>query len=110
MYPIKKFVFQSLALGGLVLAVTACNQASMEAQPSAVLTVDEVNTVIGKGTPNWDTFKKYEHKDVGSGLYLWEYEVEGGQKLQIGGADLKQAPTQVRLIDAEGNVIRSFDS
>ncbi|NGZ76755.1 hypothetical protein [Saccharibacillus alkalitolerans] len=51
---------------------------------------------------DWNTFKNYKHRDIGSGVYLREYEVEGGRKLQIGGADLKAAPTQMRLLDSEG--------
>ncbi|OWR30476.1 hypothetical protein CDO73_11215 [Saccharibacillus sp. O23] len=95
----------------MLLSLAACNPVSKEAQaqPAVMLTVNEANAVIERGTVKWDTFEKYKHTDIGSGLYLWEYEVEGGRKLQIGGADLNQAPTQIRLIDAEGEVVQTID-
>ena len=109
MNPAKKVVFLGIGLGALLLSLTACNPVSEEPRTSAMLTVNEANAAIERGTVDWETFEKYKHTDIGSGLYLWEYEVEGGRKLQIGGADLKQAPTQIRLIDAEGAVVQTID-
>ncbi len=111
MNPVRKVVFLGIGLGSLLLALTACNPVSKEdpARTSAMLTVNEANAAIEQGTVRWDTFEKYKHTDIGSGLYLWEYEVEGGHKLQLGGADLNQAPTQIRLIDAEGAVVKTID-
>lgn len=111
MTPVKKVGFLGIGLGTLLLASAACTPVANEArtQTSAILTVNEANSAIEQGTVNWETFRKYKHTDVGSGVYLWEYEVEGGHKLQIGGADLTQAPTQIRLIDAAGAVVQTID-
>lgn len=96
----KKSVFVSIVLCGLLLVCSACG--SSKSSSSSAITLQEVKTAIEDKTLNWDTFKNHKHKDIGSGLYVWEYEMEGGQKLQIGGPDLKASPTQVHLIDSEG--------
>lgn len=108
---VKKVIFLGIGLGALLLSLTACTPVSKEAeaQSSARLTVNEANAAIEQGTVTWATFEKYTHTDIGSGLYLWEYEVEGGHKLQIGGEDLNQAPTQIRLIDPDGEVVKAID-
>lgn len=88
---------------GIVLVLNSCSNFSDSKRSSSKLTLDQVQTSVREKTLNWDTFENYEHVDVGSGVYLWEYEVEDNHKLLIGGNDLKSSPTQVFLIDSEGN-------
>ncbi|WP_172255547.1 hypothetical protein [Saccharibacillus deserti] len=99
----QKRLLSTILCGFLVLPA-ACGSAVESGSSSPVLPLDEIREEAAKKTPDWDTFNEYTHTDIGSGLYLWEYEVEGGRKLRMGGADLNAAPTQVQLIDAEGEV------
>ena len=45
---------------------------------------------------DWADFKDYKGRDVGSGLYIWEYKLEGGFVLDVGG-DIQKKPIYILL-------------
>ncbi|MBP5434007.1 hypothetical protein [Ruminococcus sp.] len=50
------------------------------------LTLDIVKELSKKGSAlDWKDFEDYKGRDIGSGLYIWEFELEDGFKLLVGG-------------------------
>ena len=45
---------------------------------------------------DWADFKDYKGRDVGSGLYIWEYKLEDGYVLDVGG-DIMTKPMYILL-------------
>ena len=53
------------------------------------LTINTLKRVINNfDSPDiWDYLEKYEHNDLGSGVYYWEFYIEDSYKLTIIGKD-----------------------
>ena len=50
------------------------------------LTLDIVKELSKKGSAlDWKDFEAYKGRDIGSGLYIWQFELEDGFKLLVGG-------------------------
>ena len=47
----------------------------------------------------WSLFEKYEHTDIGSGNYVYEYTLTDGCKFYIAGPSLDEEPLRVYYID-----------
>lgn len=47
----------------------------------------------------WSLFEKYEHTDIGSGNYVYEYTLTDGGKFYIVGPSLEEEPWRVYYID-----------
>ncbi|WP_178385760.1 hypothetical protein [Peptoniphilus porci] len=49
------------------------------------LTINTLKRVINNfDSPDiWDYLEKYEHNDLGSGVYYWEFYIEDSYKLTI---------------------------
>ena len=73
---------------------------------SSKLTMDDLKTIIElKGIDNvsWDDFKRYSFQDIGSGNYVYQYELVDGSHLYLSGSDLDSPPTYIYVIDEDGN-------
>ena len=61
------------------------------------MTLNDVMRLAEKGNElDWSDFKDYKGRDVGSGLYIWEYKLEGGFVLDVGG-DIMKKPMYILL-------------
>jgi hypothetical protein len=50
------------------------------------MTIDDVKELAKKGDAlDWSDFEEYKSRDVGSGLYIWEFELEKGFFIRVGG-------------------------
>lgn len=62
------------------------------------MTIDDVRELANKGNDlDWSDFRDYNGKDVGSGLYIWEYKLENGYVLSVGGGDIQKKPDFILL-------------
>lgn len=74
------------------------------------LTLTKVKQLAEKGEDlSWDDFKQYKHEDVGSGLYIFRYDIDEKYCLMIGGGKIQAPPMYMRLI-YKGDDNKSMDS
>lgn len=61
------------------------------------LTINTLKRVINNfDSPYiWDYLEKYEHNDLGSGVYYWEFYIEDSYKLTIIGKDKKNRADEI---------------
>lgn len=45
----------------------------------------------------WAYLEKYEHNDLGSGVYCWEFYIEDSYKLTIIGKDKNNRADEIRI-------------
>ena len=71
------------------------------------LTIEDMLDLSEKGNDlTWSDFEGYEHTDVGSGLYIWELDIQDCNcKLHIGGGSLEEKPSYIRLTTWTGVVL-----
>ena len=63
------------------------------------LTIEKVKELAKKGDAlSWSDFEPYRHIDIGSGLYIYYYEIDEKYCLVIGGGDIQDAPLYIRLV------------
>ena len=63
------------------------------------LTIEKVKELAKKGDAlSWSDFEPYRHTDIGSGLYIYFYEIDEDYCLVIGGGDQQAAPMYIRLV------------
>ncbi|MCR4639902.1 hypothetical protein [Ruminococcus sp.] len=61
------------------------------------MTLNDVMRLAEKGDElDWSDFKDYKGRDVGSGLHIWEYKLEDGYVLDVGG-DIQKKPIYILL-------------
>ena len=75
------------------------------------MTMKDVIELANKGSDlDWADFKDYNGRDIGSGLYIWEYKLEDGYVLDVGG-DTQKKPMYILLThnDEKGIDIRTND-
>ena len=61
------------------------------------MTLKDVIELAKKGNDlDWSDFKDYNGRDVGSGLHIWEYKLEDGYVLDVGG-DIMTKPMYILL-------------
>lgn len=75
------------------------------------MTMKDLIELAKKGSDlDWADFKDYNGRDIGSGLYIWEYKLEDGYVLDVGGTTDKK-PIYILLShdDDKGIDIRTND-
>lgn len=61
------------------------------------LTLEKVKELAKKGDAlSWSDFELYRHTDIGSGLYIYFYEIDENYCLVIGGGDTQADPLYIR--------------
>ena len=106
----KKPAFWLIAVAAVVCAVVAvCFLTDPVVEKE--LTLDTVRVLAQKGDDlDWEDFADYPHTDVGSGLYVYRYEIEGDLAVLVGGKSLETKPDYVNLVAGENQIdIRSGD-
>ena len=82
----------AFSLGMIILFITI---------PSRMY-VDFVIAVKGKENITWDDFSRFPHTDIGSGRYVYEYDLVGGSHLYLNGSELKSQPESIYIINRYG--------
>ena len=55
---------------------------------------------------SWEDFDDFSYTDIGSGQYVYEYDMAGGLHLYLCGSDLSIPPTTIYIVDADGKTIQ----
>ncbi|WP_150267288.1 hypothetical protein [Paenibacillus tepidiphilus] len=85
----------------LICICSAC-AGQAEGGDETGLSLDRLRDLAGKGEAlTWEDFTDYPYEDVGSGLYVRQYQVEGGYRLLINGPSTKEAPFCICLVNPE---------
>ena len=72
-------------------------------EPKAKLSLDDVIALSRKGYDlSWADFEKYDHTDIGSGLYIWLLEIDARFSLMIGGGSPNISPMYIYLVSHDG--------
>ncbi|MCB2291621.1 hypothetical protein LGK97_18060 [Clostridium sp. CS001] len=65
---------------------------------SIKLTLEIVKSLSKKGDKlSWEDFQTYDSEDIGSGLHIKCYPIDGTYALVIGGGSLKESPMYITL-------------
>lgn len=97
----KCFKF-SMTLLFVLINCSAC-QSNREEGPSEYISLDELKSLSEKGVSlNWGDFNKYSFEDIGSGLYIRKYKIEGGHQLLITGKSLESPPEKIYIVNQNG--------
>ncbi|GIO91376.1 hypothetical protein [Paenibacillus lactis] len=87
----------------LILIICSACLSTKEEGPSGAILLDELKSLSEKGVSlNWDDFNKYSFEDIGSGVYIRKYQIEGGHELFITGKSLKSLPEKIYIINKNG--------
>ncbi|MRN54930.1 hypothetical protein [Paenibacillus monticola] len=98
---VKCFKFSMTLL--FVLTICSACQSNREEGPSEYISLDELKSLSEKGVSlNWDDFNKYSFEDIGSGLYIRKYKIEGGHQLFIKGKSLESPPDKIYVVNQSG--------
>lgn len=63
------------------------------------LTLEKVKELARHGeTLSWKHFAQYDYKDIGSGLYIYRYDIDENYYLVIGGGNTLTIPAYIRLV------------
>ncbi|MDK8182340.1 hypothetical protein [Paenibacillus sp. UMB4589-SE434] len=86
----------------VVIICSAC-QSNREVGPSEFISLDELKSLSEKGVSlNWGDFTKYSFEDIGSGLYIRKYKIEGRHQLLITGKSLESPPEKIYIVNQNG--------
>lgn len=69
------------------------------------LSMDVVNSIIeskGINKVTWEDFKEYTYKDIGSGIYIYQYELPNNSYLYLSGSHLEIPPACIYIVDKNG--------
>lgn len=87
----------------LVLIICSACQSIKEEGTNGAISIDELYSLSQKGVSlNWDDFNQYSFEDIGSGVYLRKYQIEGGNQLFITGKSLKSLPEKIYIVNENG--------
>ncbi|WP_295094647.1 dockerin type I domain-containing protein [Ruminococcus sp.] len=84
------------AMFGNVQKVVEVKEDTVKEDPTLLkgtkdMTLNDVMRLAELGDElDWADFKNYKGRDVGSGLYIWEYKLEDGYVLDVGGSTDKK--------------------
>ncbi|MEK3834609.1 MULTISPECIES: hypothetical protein [unclassified Paenibacillus] len=86
----------------VLILCTAC-QSHKEPGTSGYISLNELESLADKGAAlNWSDFDKYPYEDIGSGVYIRRYPIEGEQQLLVRGKSLEKPPEQISIVDQKG--------
>lgn len=75
------------------------NSDSVQTVSQSKLTIEKIIELSKKGKDlSWYDFEAYDYEDVGSGLYIYSYNVEEKYHLLIGGLSTSVSPIYIRLV------------
>lgn len=60
----------------------------------------------GKENISWEDFDDFSYTDIGSGQYVYEYDMAGSSHLYLCGPDLSIPPTTIYIVAADGKTIQ----
>lgn len=98
----SRYLRLSMILFFVVMICTSC-QNNKEEGPGEYISSSELKRLSEKGaTLNWNDFDKYSYEDIGSGVYIRKYQIEGKRQLLVRGKSLENPPEQITIIEPNG--------
>ncbi len=68
------------------------------------MNIDDINQLKTKTEFSWDDFSLYESEDIGSGLFVFKYELDEGGYVLVSGPSLDQKPQTIMYYRPDGKV------
>lgn len=98
----KKFLY--LFIGAVLLIFILGGH--MKQKLDNTLSLESVNQILEAVENNvnvWSLLEKYDHQDIGSGNYIYQFELKEGGYLYLVGSSLKERPSRIYFIDKDNN-------
>lgn len=74
---------------------------TVEQQVNTNITLEDIEKLSEKGhNLDWNDFNKYSYTDIGSGLHIYEYEIDDNYQLLVGGVTDSE-PLYIKLVHLE---------
>ncbi|MFU0826529.1 MAG: hypothetical protein ACFWTJ_03185 [Lachnoclostridium sp.] len=91
-------------LCAIVFIIIFISSGSRHSSPKLTISyIDELVKIKGAENLSWEDFDEFPHADIGSGNYVYQYEIAGGSHLYLSGPNLSSPPMYIYIIDSEGN-------
>lgn len=68
------------------------------------ITEEDINRIKEKGSFTWDDFSIYQGEDIGSGLFVFRYDMADGGYVLVSGPSLDQQPQTIIYYRSDGDV------
>ncbi|MFF2908388.1 hypothetical protein [Paenibacillus sp. NPDC057934] len=102
----NKKTFLGIAALLAVMVILSAYGHKLERGSDNVISLHKLHTLAQKGEQlTWSDFENYPFEDIGSGLYIRKYEVEGGSHLLLSGGNINLAPMSINLVKTSGERI-----
>ncbi|AJS58447.1 hypothetical protein [Paenibacillus sp. IHBB 10380] len=90
----------------IVLVTFSACDINYDSDNDTILSLDKLRSLAKKGEVlSWNDFEGYPFEDIGSGLYIRKYEIEGKYHLLISGRSINNAPDNIYLVKTTGEQI-----
>ena len=77
---------------------TETEQDTTAAATDKMLSLDKVKELAKQGSAlGWADFDAYAHTDIGSGIYIYQYDIDDNFELLISGTNLQEEPLYILL-------------
>lgn len=64
--------------------------------------ISAIGAIKGTDHLSWEDFSQFPHEDVGSGRYVYRYELSDGCELFIIGDSLDESPSTIYITEKDG--------
>ncbi|WP_405107046.1 hypothetical protein MHH28_26300 [Paenibacillus sp. FSL K6-1217] len=87
----------------LFLVFMFCTSCQNNKGAGEYISLHELKSLSEKGTSlSWNDLGKYPFEDIGSGVYIRKYPIEGERQLLVRGKSLENPPEQISIVDSNG--------
>lgn len=74
----------------------------METTPLRTMTVEDISRLIKQESLSWSDFNAYVGEDIGSGLFVFKYNLVDGGYLLVSGSSLEENPQRIVYYHSDG--------
>lgn len=74
----------------------------METTPLRIMTADDISRLIKQESLSWNDFNAYVGEDIGSGLFVFKYNIVDGGYLLVSGTSLEENPQRIVYYHSDG--------
>lgn len=96
----KRYLIISLVFTFLLI-FSACDN-----NRNGTLSLDVLRDLAQNGKDlTWKDFEAYPYEDIGSGLHIRKYEIDGDYHVLVGGGSINKTPLYIHLVKKNGEKI-----
>lgn len=85
------FVTVSIVIGGYIFTSNLS-----EKYVNLLITIKGIDNI------SWHDFERYSYQDIGSGNYVYQYELSNGSYLYLSGPELTSPPVYIYIVNEDG--------